>query len=150
MKRLFLLGLLVASGLVAVDEQTQTPVAYPARRVMHERRRIQERVHQADAERNFNNLNRRNARDLSRHIRQAYDNRDIVRLRNLQDLARRFAGYAQSGDNVLFGTSRGFHREFSRIATRAENYIKRLQNRPLTPVPFDLNRGDNSDSEEMN
>lgn len=137
MKRLFLLGLLGVGGLVAADGQTQAPVAYPARRVVHERRhtRIQERVHQSDAERNFTSLNRRNARDLSRKIRQAYDNRDVARLRNLQDLARRFAAYTQSGNNAIFGTSRGFHREFSRIATRAENYIQRLQNRPLTPVP---------------
>ncbi len=151
MKRLLVLSFFAISSLVAVDRQTQTPVDYANRqRPRPERRHIQERVHRSNAEQNFNNLNRRNSRDLSRKIRQAYDNRDVARLRHLQALAHRFAADAESRNNARFGTSQGFHREFSHIATRAEHYIQRLQHRPLKSVPFDLNSGDNSDSEEIN
>ncbi|PKN03469.1 hypothetical protein CVU75_02030 [Candidatus Dependentiae bacterium HGW-Dependentiae-1] len=144
MKKFLCFGLLVASALVAADAPADRISARQGRSAP-ERRSMQGRVRQSRDEQNFNRLHRRNAEDLSRQVRRAYDNRDVLRLRNLAALARQFAAQAQSRHNAHFGSSAQFYRRFSVIADRADRYARQLRDGTRRPVPFDMSYQGRSD-----
>lgn len=151
MKRLLFVGVLFAGCMSAVD-QSQQPVQrrqnVPAR---PEARHVRAHGYRmTSAERDFNNLQRRNAQRLDRQVRQAYDNRDAQRLGDLARLARQFAAQVHSGNNVHFESALDFNRRFSRIAQKAERYRRTLLNRNIQPVPLDARLFDSgSDDEPM-
>ncbi|MDZ4153458.1 hypothetical protein [Methylicorpusculum sp.] len=152
MKQFLCFGLLMTSAFV-VSNAPSDGASVRQGRPAPEQRSMQGRVRQSREEQNFNRLHRRNADDLSRQVRRAYDNRDVTRLRNLAALGRQFAAQAQSRHNARFGSSAQFHHRFSVIADRAERYARQLRDGTRRAVPFDMSyqgRGDSLDDNLLN